>query len=74
MTFYSLDAYSDEELGRLIRSAANGGTYSAREHVSSRTALSAFFRLIGLGQFADVVLLAEYVWERLRRLVQSIFA
>jgi hypothetical protein len=74
MTYYAIDAYSDEELGRIVRTAITGREHEARENVQKRAALAAFFRLVGMRQFADVVLLAEYVWERLRRVVQQIIS
>jgi hypothetical protein len=74
MTYYAIDTYSDEELGRIVRSAVMGREHPAKEQVQTRAALAAFFRLVGLGQFADVVLLAEYVWERFKRLVQQFFS
>jgi hypothetical protein len=73
MTFYAIDTYSDEELGRMIRSAVAGRTSEARERVQTRTALAAFLRLVGLSQIADVMVLAEYVWERVKGLFNRLF-
>ncbi len=73
MTYYTLDAYSDEELGRMIRSAVSDRAHEARERTSSRAALAAFLRLVGLGQLADAVIVAAYVWERVKRLFLQLF-
>jgi hypothetical protein len=74
MTSYTLDAYSDEELGRMIRAAVSGRAQEARQQTSSRTALAAFLRLVGLGQLADGVIVAAYIWERVKRLFLQLFS
>ncbi len=73
MTYYTLDAYSDEELGRMIRTAVSGRAHEARKQTSSRAALAAFLRLVGLGQLADAVIVAAYMWERVKRLFLQLF-
>jgi hypothetical protein len=73
MTYYTLDAYSDEELGRMIRSAVSDRAQEARQQTSSRTAFAAFLRLVGLGQLADAVIVAAYVWDRVRRVFLQLF-
>jgi hypothetical protein len=73
MTVYALDAYSDEELGRMIRSTVSGAAPKRTGQVPTRTALAALFRLAGFGELSDAILLAEYVWNRIRGLFRLLF-
>ena len=72
MTYWSLDVYSDEELGRLIRAAVRGREHEAGRLRESRSALAALFRLAGFGELSDVITLVTYVWKRVQDLLRIV--
>jgi hypothetical protein len=79
MAVNSLETYSDEELGRMLRVAIGSGAFEGSgvtyrgSAVPHRTALAAALRLAGLGELSDAIVLLKYVWERVKRLFQLLF-
>ncbi len=70
---YSLEAYSDAELGRLVRQALAGQKRQARGGAKARRAFAAFSRLVGYGWLGDAFELAMIAWEAARDLWRRVF-
>ena len=68
-----LDEYTDAEIIQMVREASRQRGFYEKEKVTTRQAIKAFLRMIGLGFIADAIEVAEYVWERIQNLWRSIF-
>lgn len=69
-----IDAFSDEELGKMLRNAASGREDEALEAMQSRNSLAEFLEEIGLGIVAKLIRQAvETVWNGLKAFVRSLF-
>jgi hypothetical protein len=70
----SIDEYSDEELGQMVRRAAKGREQEMREAARTKSGLQRFFEQTGLLTLA--LLLrdgAVWVFHQLKDLISSIF-
>ncbi len=70
---YSLEAYSDAELGRLVRQALAGQKRQAQDGAKARRAFAAFSRMVGYGWLDDALELAMIAWEAVRDLWRRVF-
>ncbi len=70
---YSLEGYSDAELGRLVRQAIAGDKQQAQGGAKARRAFAAFSRLAGYGWFDDALELVIIAWEAARDLWRRVF-
>ncbi len=68
-----LSAYTDEELGRLIRQAVAGNGAGAKKQVTARSAFAALFRMVGYGWVDDALEVAIFLWLAVKRLWKQIF-
>ena len=69
----SIDDFSDEEIGRMIKQAARDRGWVTVERISSRQAFCSFLRGVGLGRIADAIEVALYAWQRVQSIWKSIF-
>jgi hypothetical protein len=70
---YSLEAYSDAELGRLVRQALNSSKSQNQAGTRARRAFAAASRLAGFGWLDDALELAVIAWETTKDLWRRIF-
>lgn len=70
----SLADYSNEELGALVRRAAQGREQEAAEALHSQYGLAEFLNEVGLTFLAELIAAATVaVWEGIKRFFSSIF-
>ncbi len=70
---YPLAAYSDEELGRLVRQALAGTKPESQTGAKARKALVAFLNLFGYGWVDSALDLAIMAWEAARNFWRRLF-
>ena len=70
----SLDNYTDEELGRMLRHAAEEAGYEAREKVTTMEAFCSWLELIGLSPIAHAIKIGIWAWSRVKSFWKSIFS
>jgi hypothetical protein len=70
---FTLEGYSDAELGRLVRQALAGTKTQSVPDVRARRAFAAASRLVGYGWLDDALELAVIAWETTKDLWRRIF-
>lgn len=69
----SLDDYTDEELGRMLRAAARSEHFAQKEAVSNIDAFCSFLDAVGLGFIANIIKVSAWAWQKVRQIWRSIF-
>lgn len=69
----SLDNYTDEELARMLRAAADSSKAAKKELVSTFEAFCSFLNSVGLGFIADAIKMGTWAWEKVRNIWHRIF-
>jgi hypothetical protein len=74
MAKFEIDNFSDAELGRMVKQAAVGKEAALKEGSKFKDALKALLRLIGLPDLADAMEVADYVFQKLKSIINNIFS
>ncbi len=69
----SLNTYTDEELGRLIRRAVESSGGGVNKQVTARSAFAAALRIAGHGWVDDALEVAIFLWLAIQRLWKQLF-
>lgn len=69
----SIDDFTDEELGQIVREATMGRRAEGRASLKNRNAFFSFLNIVGLGWVVESFKLVTWGWEKLRGLFHKIF-